>query len=156
MIEEFYQAFKELDAEKMVSYYHPEVVFVDPAFGELKGDRAKNMWRMLIDSQKGKQFDIDFFDVEELDFEGSAYWEAKYKFSLTGRVVHNKIKAQFIIQDGLIIKHIDSFEIHNWAKQALGLKGILLGGTVFFKKKLNAQTNRMLDKYEVKNRNLNN
>lgn len=56
IIENFYEAFANLDAETMVSYYHDDIVFEDPAFGILKGNRAKNMWRMLCESQKNKDF----------------------------------------------------------------------------------------------------
>ncbi|MFT5249077.1 MAG: hypothetical protein ACI93P_000800 [bacterium] len=41
IIHNLYQAFDQLDAETMVSYYHKNIIFEDPAFGFLKGDRAK-------------------------------------------------------------------------------------------------------------------
>ena len=75
-------------------------------------------------------------------------WEAKYTFSKTGRKVHNKIHASVEIQNGKIVKHKDSFNLRRWASQALGLKGALLGGTAFFRKKLQSQTNGLLDKFE--------
>ncbi|MCB9223849.1 MAG: nuclear transport factor 2 family protein [Crocinitomicaceae bacterium] len=146
IITEFYQAFKDLDAEKMISFYSYNVIFEDPAFGRLNGERAANMWRMLIESQKGKDFVVEFSHVTE----NSAHWEAHYTFSQTGRKVHNIISAQFEIQNGKITKHTDHFNLHAWAKQALGFKGWLLGGTRFFQKKLQAQTNRLLDKFEGK------
>jgi limonene-1,2-epoxide hydrolase len=55
IVEAFYETFANLDAENMVKYYHPDVVFRDPAFGELKAERTKNMWRMLCHSQKRKR-----------------------------------------------------------------------------------------------------
>ena len=148
MILEFYQAFKDLDAEKMVSFYHNEVEFEDPAFGKLKGERAKDMWRMLIASQQGKDFIIEFSNVEENEMKASASWEAKYTFSKTGRKIHNKISAEFQFKDGLIIKHVDHFNLHLWAKQAFGLKGLLIGRSNFFKKQLHQQTNKLLNKYQ--------
>lgn len=148
VVASFYNAFKALDAEKMVSFYHPEIEFEDPAFGKLKGEHAKNMWRMLIESQQGKDFVVEYNNVEEDLNKGSANWEARYTFSKTGRKVENKIKAKFQFKDGLIFKHTDSFDLRTWAKQALGLKGFLFGGTAIFKKKLNAQTNKLLQKFE--------
>ena len=47
LIKDFYQAFAALDAETMASCYHKDILFEDPAFGVLKGEKAKNMWRML-------------------------------------------------------------------------------------------------------------
>jgi ketosteroid isomerase-like protein len=146
----FYDAFTRLDAEKMASCYHPEVVFQDPAFGQLKGKRAANMWRMLCDSQQGKDFKVSYSIIETQGDEGLVKWEASYSFSQTGRRVHNRITAHFRFKDGLILEHQDHFNLHRWAGQALGLKGLLLGWTPFFKKKLQQQTGRMLDRYEAK------
>ena len=149
-IDTFYAAFQNQDAETMVACYHKDIQFEDPAFGVLKGERACDMWRMLITSQKGKDFNVSFSDTAFDGEKGTAHWEAIYTFSKTGRKVHNKINATMEFKEGKIIKHIDDFNLHSWAKQAMGLKGWLLGGTGFFKKKLNAQTNGMLDKFIAK------
>jgi limonene-1,2-epoxide hydrolase len=150
-IEIFYDAFSNLDAETMVSCYHDDIWFEDPAFGKLNGERAKNMWRMLCASQKGKQFKISYKDVISDGLNGSAYWEAEYVFSKTGRKVHNKIEASFKLKDGKIMWHRDEFNLHTWATQALGIKGFFLGGTDFFKAKLNKQTNSLLSAFETAN-----
>ncbi|MFK7782782.1 nuclear transport factor 2 family protein [Psychroserpens sp.] len=150
VIEKFYNAFKNLDAESMVSFYHEDIVFKDPAFGVLKGNRAKNMWRMLCESQKNKDFQVTFSNINVSEYESSASWEAFYTFSKTGRKVHNIIEARFEFKDGKIIKHTDSFNLYRWSKQALGLKGFVMGNTKYFRNKLKAQTNRLLDKYEKK------
>lgn len=147
LITTFYNAFSNLDAETMCSCYHKDVVFEDPAFGILEGNRAKAMWQMLCESQKGKGFKVIASNIEANENEGSAHWEAYYNFSKTGRKVHNKIDAKFEFKDGLIIKHTDEFNLHNWAKQAMGFKGLLFGGMGFFKAKLKKQTNYFLDKY---------
>lgn len=146
----FYKAFKELDAETMVSCYHEEVQFEDPAFGILDGARAKNMWRMLCSSQQGKDFIVTISDISCENQAGKAHWEAFYTFGKTGRKVHNKIDAKFELKDGKIIRHTDRFSLYRWAKQAFGISGLLLGWTPFFRKKLQRQTNRLLDKFEQK------
>jgi len=150
VIETFYKAFSNLDAETMASCYHDDIIFEDPAFGVLNGERAKNMWRMLCESQKNKDFQVKHSNIEASDQEGSASWEAFYTFSKTGRKVHNTIEARFEFKDGKIIKHTDTFNLHKWSKQALGLKGFFLGNTMYFKNKLKAQTNKLLDKFEKK------
>ncbi len=146
LIEEFYWAFQAKDAERMVDCYHDDIVFTDPAFGTLRGERAKNMWRMLLKNDNGLK--LDFSDVEVNEKTGKAHWEAHYTFSQTGRKVVNKIDATFEFEDGKICKHIDNFNLHAWAKQALGFKGALFGGTQFFKNQLNAKTNHLLTKFE--------
>ena len=149
LINNFYEAFQNLDAEAMVACYHEDIIFEDPAFGILKGEKAKNMWRMLC--KNAMDLNVEYSNI---NFDGqmaTAYWEAHYTFSKTGRKIHNKIQANFIFKNGKISKHTDHFSLHNWAKQALGFKGYLLGGTSFFKKKFNLQTNRLLIKFEKSN-----
>lgn len=148
VIRKFYEAFEKQDAETMVSFYHDDVIFSDPGFGTLKGERAKNMWRMLCESATDLRVESSNIKADESN--GEAHWEAWYSFSQTGRKVHNIIDARFQFKDGKIIEHHDTFNLHRWAKQALGFKGALLGGTSFFKKKLHQQTGRMLDKFEKK------
>ena len=149
LIETFYNAFKELDADTMCSCYHNDVVFEDPAFGRLEGERAKAMWQMLCESQKDKSFTVEVSNINTNGTEGSAHWEAFYVFRKSGRKVHNKIDAQFEFKDGLIITHKDNFNLHRWARQALGFKGLVIGRTRYFKNKLKTQTNRLLDKYII-------
>ncbi len=145
LITKFYAAFSALDSGTMVSCYHDDIEFTDPAFGNLKGERAKAMWIMLC--KNAQDLKIEFSKVEAIDNKGSAHWDASYTFRKTGRPVLNKIDAAFEFKEGKIIKHTDSFNLHTWAKQAIGFQGLLLGGTSFFKKKLHQQTNRLLDKF---------
>ncbi len=148
LINTFYTAFQKQDHETMNSCYHDDIIFQDPAFGELHGDDAKAMWTMLC--QRAKDFSLEFSDIKVNGDKGSAHWEARYTFSQTGRTVHNIIDAEFEFKDGKIIKHTDHFDLHRWAGQALGLKGKLLGGTKFFKRKLQAQVKGTLKKFRGK------
>ncbi len=125
LIHRFYQAFRRRDAEGMVACYHPDVVFSDPVFPDLRGPSAGNMWRMLC--QRGKDLEIAYRDVQADDQTGRAHWDADYTFSGTGRKVHNQIDATFRFQDGLIREHRDQFDLYRWMSMALGLKGRLLG-----------------------------
>lgn len=66
---------------------------------------------------------------------GRAHWEAHYRFSVTKRVVHNIIEAEFtFMPEGLIATHKDTFDFWRWSRQALGLGGIVLGWIPFFRK----------------------
>ena len=47
LLTKFYEAFQRRDAEAMGACYHDEAVFMDPAFGRLRADEARAMWRML-------------------------------------------------------------------------------------------------------------
>ncbi len=149
LITHFYQSFANADAEGMVSCYHDSVQFQDPAFGILKGEDAKNMWRMLLGRNKGN-IRITFSNVKATEKTGSANWVAEYVFSATGRKVVNIISAEFEFADGKIIKHTDTFDIYKWTKQALGLKGYLLGWTAFMQGKIQQQSGALLKKYTEK------
>jgi len=150
IIEEFYAAFAEGNAETMASCYHPNIVFEDPAFGRLEGKNASDMWHMLIERAKGN-LEISFSDIQANNKSGSAKWIAKYHFSKTNRNVVNKIKAYFEFKDGLIIKHTDNFDFYDWSKQALGTTGLLIGWTSFLRKKVQKQALESLRKYQQKN-----
>ncbi|MEM9391037.1 MAG: nuclear transport factor 2 family protein [Bacteroidota bacterium] len=146
LIRRFYSAFANHDAETMASCYHENVEFSDPGFGLLKGTEAGDMWRMLVE-RGGKDLVIIYSDVKADDNSGKAYWEAVYRFSKTGRKVHNKIYATFGFKDGLIIKHEDQFDFWAWSRMALGIPGVLLGWSRFLKKKVQVQAKGLLRKY---------
>jgi len=149
LVEEFYAGFAAHDPETMLSCYHQDVVFTDPAFGTLKGDDVADMWRMLLDRGKGN-LHIEFANIKADNNTGSAEWTATYNFSKTGRKVVNNIFSRFEFQDDLIIRHTDDFNLQEWAKQALGVKGMILGWTPFLHKKIQQQSLMMLRKYQQK------
>jgi ketosteroid isomerase-like protein len=142
----FYTAFANADAAQMCECYHPNVTFRDPAFGLLKGNEVCQMWKMLIERSKGN-LKIEFSEVVANEHLGSARWIASYRFSKTNRKVVNTIAAKFHFQEGLIIKHTDDFDIWKWSKQALGIKGFLLGWTGFMQKKIQEQARMSLKTY---------
>lgn len=125
LIHRFYSAFQRGDAETMAACYHPEVRFSDPVFPALKGSEAGDMWRML--TARAQKFSLVYDQVQADAQRGSAHWVATYLFSATGRMVVNDIQARFVFRDGLIAEHTDSFDLWRWTRQALGLKGTLLG-----------------------------
>lgn len=125
LIERFYQAFQRLDGDAMAACYAPDVHFSDPVFTDLRGAEAGDMWRML--ASRAQDFSLTYSAVQANDRQGSAEWVATYLFSQTGRTVVNRIQADFLFQDGKIVRHTDHFDLWRWARQALGTKGLLLG-----------------------------
>ena len=147
IITRFYTAFKNGDSEAMAACYHSEIEFKDPVF-QLKGEHAGNMWRMLV-GRGGGGLQITFRDIQANDQTGSAHWEAKYPFSKSGRNVHNKIDAEFVFRDGLIVKHTDTFNFWKWTRMALGPMGFLMGWTSMVQNKVRAQAKGQLAKFEA-------
>lgn len=144
LIEQFYTAFAKADAEGMVACYHKDIEFEDPAFGPLKGDDARNMWRMLVNPG----LKLEFSKVQADEHTGTAHWEAHYTFSKTGNKVLNKIDAAFEFKDGKIIKHKDHFDFWKWSRQALGMPGLLMGWSPFLKNKVRQQALERLHKFK--------
>lgn len=73
LITRFYEAFAQLDAEAMSACYTDDVLFSDPAFGELRGAQVGDMWRML--TSRAKNFSVVFDQVRADDQTGSAHWQ---------------------------------------------------------------------------------
>jgi ketosteroid isomerase-like protein len=150
LIERFYTAFQRRDAETMAACYADDVVFSDPVFGELHGDEARDMWRMLV--ARAQDFSLTFDSVVADDRIGHAQWVARYLFSQTGRAVVNRIDARFAFRDGRIVEHRDSFDLWLWMRQALGVKGTLLGWSPLVQRAIRAQARKGLALYRGRQR----
>lgn len=148
-IEKFYSAFAKGDAKTMIDCYHSDIIFSDPAFGTLKSDKAKAMWKMLL-SNKRSESKITFSNISANEKSGSANWTAKYNYGPKGKKVTNHVKAQFEFKNGKIIKHTDDFNLWKWSQQALGLSGYLLGWSSFLKNKIQTEANKKLHIYSNK------
>jgi hypothetical protein len=145
LIERFYTAFQQGDYRTMQSMYHDRATFNDPVFGTLHAAEVRAMWEMLIKS--GKDLRITFHHVEADRLQGACSWEAWYRFSRTNRPVHNLIRASFAFEDGKIFRHADNFSFWRWSRQALGITGLLLGGTEVLHRKVSHAAHDNLTKF---------
>jgi ketosteroid isomerase-like protein len=125
LIVSLYAAMDRHDGEAMARLYAPDGRFRDPAFGELSGAEAGDMWRML--TGRAEDLRVELVEHTVNDESGDARWIARYTFTRTGRPVVNDVRARFRFRDGLIVEHVDSFSFWRWARQALGPTGYLLG-----------------------------
>lgn len=127
-IRRLYDALDRHDGDAMAACYEPTARFQDPAFGELSGERAGAMWRML--THRAEDLDVELRDHDADGRTGSAHWIARYTFTTTGRKVVNDVRAEFVFaDDGRIAEHIDRFSYWAWSRQALGPVGLALGWT---------------------------
>lgn len=148
LIAQFYNALAARDGEAMAACYHDEIVFEDPAFGELKGNDPGDMWRMLCSSDTDLTLTHTVGAVT--DTTASATWVAKYTFTATGRAVTNNVTATMKLRDGLIVDHRDDFDFWKWSSQALGAPGKFLGWTPILKSKVQKTTRANLDAFQAK------
>lgn len=147
----FYRAFSEANAEAMLAFYHPDVVFSDPVFGILKGEQVFAMWRMLV--RPG--IDIQFDEPRVNGPIAYVSWKASYTYSPTGRKVINKVKAEMTIKNGRIVMHNDTFSLWRWSAMALGSTGLLLGWSSVVKRKITGMANANLRRFMEKQQNSN-
>ncbi|RZK79437.1 MAG: nuclear transport factor 2 family protein [Pedobacter sp.] len=145
LIHHFYTSFKNKDYASMQNCYADDAVFNDPVFDKLNATEVKSMWEMLI--KNGKDMKLSFDSIKDEGNVVTAYWEANYTFSLTGKAVVNKVNASFVIENGKIKSHGDHFNFYNWARQAFGFKGALLGWTSFFREKVRATATKNLKRF---------
>ncbi|MFY7975556.1 MAG: nuclear transport factor 2 family protein [Rubrivivax sp.] len=151
-IQAFYDAFRRLDAETMRAAYAEHAVFSDPAFDLQGRDRIGSMWNLLTDAVRAKGQDVWRLDLSQVT-DRSAHWEPHYRFSATGRIVHNVIDAEFVFDaQGLIAEHRDRFDFWRWSRQALGPVGTLLGWTPMLRNKVRQQAGANLDAWIAKKR----
>lgn len=148
LVTRFYTAFQRKDGAAMTACYAPAVVFSDPVFPRLEGPHAGAMWRMLC--ERGADLEVTFRDVTADDARGSAHWDARYTFSQTGRKVLNRIDATFEFAGGAIVRHIDSFDLYRWSRQALGPVGLLLGWSPLVRNKVRRSAAASLAAWEAK------
>jgi len=146
-IARFYSAFAALDAAAMTACYAPAASFADEVFTLQGRDNIGAMWTMLCAASAANgpgQWRLEVANISADDLRGSADWQAWYRFSATGRAVHNRIHASMRFRDGLIAQHQDSFSFWAWSRQALGLPGLLLGWSPFLRAKVVAQVTAKL------------
>ncbi|HYW58420.1 MAG TPA: nuclear transport factor 2 family protein [Polaromonas sp.] len=150
-LEKFYDAFSRLDSGTMAQCYAPDASFDDEAFSLRGHKQVTGMWHMLCDATKAKGRDVwklEYSGIRADATSGQAHWEAHYRFSATGRMVHNIIDGRFTFTpEGLIATHRDSFNFWAWSRQALGTPGVLLGWTPFLRAKVSTTAARNLQKY---------
>ena len=150
LLDKFYTAFANADAQTMCECYDLDIQFQDPAFGILKGSNVCTMWKMLLGKSNGN-IKIEFSNIKADEYQGSATWVANYRFSKTKRTVINTVRSEFQFKNGLIFKQSDNFDIWKWSKQAFGIKGYLFGCTGYFQRKIEEQAVTSLTKFKNAN-----
>ncbi len=148
LIERLYAALDERDGETMAACYLPQGRFRDPAFGELTGEQAGDMWRLL--TGRSEDLSVELVEHEAADSQGSAHWIARYTFTPTGRKVTNDIRASFVFAEGRIAEHRDRFSFFRWSRQALGPLGALLGWSPLLRWAVRRRARRDLARFQAR------
>jgi len=145
LIRRFYDCFARGDAAGMNACYAPDIVFTDPVFGELRGDRARAMWTMLCKAMRDFSLTYEILSIRPTN--ASARCVASYVYSATGRNVRNEITTDFTFGDAAIVRQDDYFDLWKWSAQALGLSGIFLGWSPFVAGKIRSTAAERLERF---------
>ncbi|MEZ4223367.1 MAG: nuclear transport factor 2 family protein [Polyangiaceae bacterium] len=145
LIEKLYHSLGARDGDGMAQCYAPDATFSDPVFPALRGPEVGAMWRMLC--ERATDIRVEASAIGADDQAGSAHWEAWYTFSQTGRKVHNVIDARYTFRDGVIVTHVDQFDLWRWSRQALGPVGTLLGWSPLVRNKVRGQAQKNLARF---------
>ncbi len=115
----YFEGFKNKNPEQMNALYKPDVdgIFNDPVFQNLNTHQVQSMWSMLL--RGSKDLTSTYKIVEVTDTSVTVEWEAHYTYSATGRKVVNNVRSVLQIENGLIVKQIDTFDLSKWTGQAL-------------------------------------
>jgi hypothetical protein len=148
LVERFYAAFDRRDHGTMAASYSPTARFSDPVFQSLSGPRIGTMWRMLC--ERATDLRVACGPVRVAGGMARVEWQAWYTYSATGRRVHNRIAASLRLEQGLIHRHDDMFDLYRWARQALGIKGLVLGWTPLVQRAIRRQASRSLDAFAAR------
>ena len=156
-LDDFYAAFARLDADAMAACYASGAQFDDEVFSLRGHDQVSGMWRMLCEATQARSRDawkLSYSGLEADGKTGKAHWETDYRFSASGRKVHNVIDSEFEFNEaGQITRHRDRFDFWGWSRQALGIPGLVLGWTPFFRRMVRAQAAANLQKYLAQRKN---
>ena len=117
--------------------YADDAQFSDSAFATLDAGEVRAMWRMLLSTVS--DLAVEYEVLDETAIAARMRWRATYAFTQTGRHVVNVITAALQLRDGCVVRHVDSFDFHAWARQALGVPGLPLGWVPSFQRKVQAR-----------------
>lgn len=146
--ERFYEAFTVRDHYTMGLLYAEHATFSDPVFPLLNARGTRLMWQMLL--SRAEDLAIEVKILEDSPTRARADWVAHYTFVATGRPVVNRIHTEMTIAAGKIVRHVDSFSLWRWSRQALGARGLLLGWTPIVRDKVRAQAAHALREFARK------
>ncbi len=123
LLERLYTCLQTQDHLGMASCYHTDARFHDIAFDLSGRQQIHAMWSMIANKTTIR---AKFTVVHADDEVGAADITEDYRFSETGRQVHQQIHSEFRFQDGLIVEHRDTCDALRWGIQAMGpVRGVI-------------------------------
>ncbi|MBL8113653.1 MAG: nuclear transport factor 2 family protein [Acidobacteria bacterium] len=132
VVTRFYDALTRRDGETMAACYAENATFDDPAFS-LRGADCGKMWIGLM--RRAKDFSAQYTIAKAGSGTATVEWTARYLFGGKNPVT-NVILSELVLENGRIVKQVDTFDFPRWAGQALGLPGKLFARFAWFQAKV--------------------
>ncbi len=119
----FFRAYAKADPVLIGQCLHQQISFSDPLFPDLRGARALLRWHWLLRQTQdlSVQHQVIFADDRK------AQLKVNVSYSWHGRQVNLPVLTTLTIWDDLIVRHVDEYSYYEYAKQAQGLAGRVLG-----------------------------
>jgi len=153
VVKDFFACYQTHDYKGMQDCLHLDSQFSDFAF-DIEGADVFAMWEWLCTRENKETGERP---VEILSFGNirsgrrdnivTATYELRYRFGDTGRRVQYSIDAEFLFDDGQIIRHRDDGSMKTWARQALGPPWSWFHGTEFFRNRVRRRARERLDRF---------
>ena len=124
---QFFDCLAARDLPGMLAYYHPDIHYRNPLF-DLHGAEVAVMWQMWWNYFPDIRMVCKDNDIRT----NGTYWEATYTFPPTGRRIVHRLSTDLTFAKDTIIEHVDRFTMPEWAGQAYGFLGEVIGGWQLF------------------------
>lgn len=135
IIIKFLESFSQRDFDEMNKMYSDEIVYFDPKIGLIREGMVKNLWKNQFEN--AKNFSFTYGDVVKVDDE---YYTCEnlilYRHPQTNRIMKDKRKSFFRMENGKIVEQSDAFKLYGWNRQAFGISGWILGWNTAFQKRV--------------------
>lgn len=135
-IEVIQSYFKHLQARNAASLwqcYASNIVYSDPVYGWMEGDKVKARWEYFCAHADALQ--LTWGAVTVLDDEYfTCEWTAQYTQRETGRTIKFPCKSFFRLKDYKIIEQSDAYRLSSLIAQTDGWKGFWFGWTGYMKR----------------------
>jgi ketosteroid isomerase-like protein len=145
LIRRFYARLAARDAEGALACYHPEVFFSDPLHPRLRGEPARDLWRLRLGDPAFGEIALE---EASADANGAlTRWTAHGV--VRGRPVTIRGRSMFAFRDGRIVRHYDHYSLWRWTAQAFGSVGAALGWFGPFRWALRTRAARALERFSA-------
>ncbi len=122
------------DSSTIVACYDSTGVFAAPLLGEVPAEHLERFWRRVFSTTRDHVLTFRIVDVGLVN--ARVQGRVSYVLLASGRRVTCRFDSMLHVRDRLIRHHVDSFDAWGWAHMAYGTKGLMLGWSNTWQRRL--------------------